>query len=304
VTFSWGFVVRHRGVTAAQPAYPIPPPTTVVGTFAYPLLRILGLPPINKASSIAWGEGRLISDLMKPLLESTIMATAALISPRMCEEVALPHSHGKSLRVGVAVYQELGRIIASPYKTGGQVKDIKSSKVLESRFFTDAIPKAFPVQAVGATYAPALMVKLLWVLNAEKLSKEINVSIDKLDSAGRKAVYGVVRIGSKEGIVALEEAMYVQNPRILDPGEKVNSRFYIEQSCVEALDPAMTAEIVLPDLQYKLTSYYLPAHIGSNTVIIPLAEGETPPLFRVLSPCKAIAIPNLEGVIGVTHIWA
>lgn len=39
----WGFIVRQPGASAAQTAYPLPPPTTVAGAFANPLARLLGI---------------------------------------------------------------------------------------------------------------------------------------------------------------------------------------------------------------------------------------------------------------------
>jgi len=287
---SWGFMVRYRGTTAAQPAFPIPPPTTVVGAFAYPLAKMLKLSPRTITSTgIEWGKGKLISEAMKPFLEATITASAGFLSH-------------KSIQTGLAVYQEPSRLIASPYKGGGEIERIKKAKFMESSFFEEALPRALPVQAIGAAYAPALIVELLWVIDVVKLSKQIGVSVDRIDNSAKKAVYGIVRIGSKESIVALENALYVENPKVIGPGEKMNSRLYMERACVEALDPTLTAEIIFPDLKFRLTPYYLPARISSNTIIIPLSEDSPLPLFRILDPCKAITIPSLEGVVGVARL--
>jgi CRISPR-associated protein Cas5a/b/c len=296
---SWGFTIRHRGTSAAQPSYPIPPPTTIVGSFAYPLLRLLGLTPHSK-SSINWGNGKLISEYMKPLLEATIVASAGLISPNFADKLRT-HPSRRKLSIGLAVYQEMGRIIASPYKSGGSFQQAIRAKFMEPEFFTKAIPVVLPVQAVGATYAPSLKLELIWAFDAEKLSKELDISVDKLRDAARKAIYGIVRIGSKESLVALEEAMYVENPVTRDAGEKVRTRLYIEHSCVEPLDPAFIAEIILPDLRYNLESFYVPCYIGSSNLIIPLSEDVQPPTFRVLDPCKVISIPELEKAVGVAR---
>ncbi len=297
--FSWGFIIRHKGTSAAQPAYPIPPPTTVVGAFAYPLIRLLGF-TINTKGPSEWGEGKLISDVMKPLLEATVTATAGLTSPRFVNK-SPSHSSRKTLQVGLAIYQEISRIIASPYKSGGSFQEAVKVRFMESDFFTKALPVVLPVQAAGAAYAPALKVELMWIVDVEKLSEGLGVSIEKLDNTARRAIYGVVRVGSKEGLVALEEAIYAENPIIRGPGEKISTRLYMERFCAETLNPTLTTEIILPNLRYTLTPYYVPANIGSSNLIVPLSEDTPPPTFRVLSPCKAIVTPGLESIVGVAR---
>lgn len=297
---SWGFIIRHRGTSAAQPAYPIPPPTTIVGAFAYPLVRLLNLSTRNKDIR-KWGEGKLISEIMEPLLEATITASAGLTSPKFTSK-SPTHSSYRTLRVGLAIYQEINRIIASPYKSGGSFQSAVRVKFMESNFFAKALPVTLPVQATGAAYAPALKVELMWIIDAEKLSRELGVSVEKLDSIAKKAVHGVVRIGSKEGIVALEEAVYAEKPVIRGPGEKVSTRLYIERFCAEPLNPTLITEIIMPSLRYSPTPYYVPASIGSSNLIIPLSEDMPPPIFRILSPCRAIIAPEVEVAVGVTRL--
>lgn len=297
---SWGFIVRHRGTSAAQPAYPIPPPTTVVGAFAYPLVRLLGFSTRGKGIG-EWGEGKLVSEVMKPLLEATITASAGLISLKFASKSPMYSSY-RTLQVGLAIYQEISRIIASPYKSGGSFQKAVKAKFMESDFFKEALPVVLPVQATGAAYAPALKIELMWVVDIEKLSRELGVSVEKLDGVARKAIYGIVRIGSKEGLVALEEVIYAENPVTRGPGEKVSTRLYVERFCAETLNPTLTTEIVIPDLRYSLTPYYMPAFIGSSNLIVPLSEDMPPPTFRILSPCKAIIAPGLEAAVGVARL--
>ncbi|MGB9828166.1 MAG: CRISPR-associated protein Cas5 [Thermosphaera sp.] len=314
-TLSWGFIVRHKGVTAAQPAYPVTPPTTVVGAFGYPLARLLELPihvekigkeekkPKRKKSeevyTIDWGEGKLVSEPMKPLLEATITASAAVVSPRFSISKSASASR-RIIQVGLAVYQEIGKIVSSPYKSGGSYQKAFSYNPMDSEFFTYSIPTLLPAQAVGAVYAPALKVELLWVVDIEKLSRELGVSIEKLDSVAGRAVYSVVRIGSKEGLVALEKAYYFKNPTVLEAKEKVRTRLYVEESCIEkALDPSRVVKITMPNLRYSTVTYHVPALIGSNNLIIPLDEETPPPSFEIKESCKAIALPGLENVVGV-----
>lgn len=279
VTFSWGFIVRFFGVSAAQPSYPIPPPTTVVGAFAYSLSRILDINPVGVG--ITWGNGRLISDSMKPFLEATILASAGLLS--------------SEVSAGVAVHQEIGRIIASPYKGGGEIDRIRKAKYIE-----EVIQRALPVQAIGGAYGPGTKLELLWAVDIDNLSKEIGISVERLNDAARKAIYGITRIGSKEGIVAVERAIYIEKPEVAGTRGRIRTRLYVDHECVEdVIDPAYVIELLIPDLKYRLKRYYIPAQGGSNNVILALREDVPPPRFRISDRCKAIEIPGLEGVAGV-----
>ncbi len=279
VTLSWGFIVRFFGVSAAQPSYPVPPPTTVVGAFAYSLSRVLGLNPAG--AGIRWGDGRLVSDTMKPFLEATVLASAGLLS--------------SGASAGVAVHQEINRIIASPYKSGGDVSNIREPKHIE-----DAIQRALPVQAVGGAYSPGLKLELLWAVDMNRLSKEFDISVERLDDAAKKAVHGVVRVGSKEGIVAIEKSIYIEKPDVAGTGGRIRTRLYVDHECVEeVLDPAYVIKLLIPDLRYRLKRYYVPARGGSNNIILALREDMPSPRFRITNECKAVGIPGLEGVIGV-----
>jgi len=286
VNLSWGFTLRFRGTSAAQPAYPLPTPTTVVGAFAYPLARLLNLRPYT-SETYEWGSGRLISNTMKIFLESTLTASAGLVAV---------NTH----TTGLAVYSELGRIIAVPYKGGSELNRIRRP-LYSDEFFTDSIPRALPVQALGSVYAPNTYLELSWIIDVEKLSRELRVSIEYLDRVAEKAVYGVTGIGSKEGIVAVEPVYvrYIKNPVEIRGGEKFRTRLYVDEVCAEPLDPSYVFEVTLPDIKYRDKLYYLPARIASKVLIIPLREELKPPVFRVLDPCKAITIPGEDIALGV-----
>jgi CRISPR-associated protein Cas5a/b/c len=297
VLTTWGFVVRHRGVSAAQPAYLVPPPPTIVGAFGYPLIRALGSPQ-KGGGKIKWGEGILISEAMEPLLEATVVACGGFVSPAI--DISDHASRKRSVRTGLAVYQESVRIIAVPYRTGGQMSNVRRAVPGTSLFFENAIPLVLPVQALGATYAPHIKLELLWVVDIEKLSKEFDVSVDKLDNTAQKAVYGVVRIGSKESLVVVEGAKYVREIKIYEPGMKIQTRLYVPKTCAE-LYAGSASELIIPDLEYRLSYFYLPAEIASNNLVIPLPEGYPPPTFKILDRCKAYSIDIGVTGIGVIH---
>lgn len=276
VNLSWGFVVRYLGTSASQPSYLLPPPTTVVGAFGYPLLRLLGRK--DYAEVEAHERGRVLTKDMKALLNSTL-ASASGIPP--IEEGIL---------VGVATYQEISRIIGLPYKGSSEAK----------RFVEEPTPKdiarAMPVQAVGASYGPKATLDLVWVVNVEKLAKELKVSVKDIDSVGPIAVKGVSRIGSKEGIVAvLPESSYITQVQVLNPGDRFKSYMYTPANCVQLLDSAYAHEVILPDLKYAHTTFYVPALTVSGSFLLPLSKFI--PTFKLMEPCKAYTFK--EGIVAV-----
>lgn len=287
-SMTWGFTVRYKGVSAAQPSYPVPPPTTVIGAFGYALARILDLNPYQGFDSEKVGNGYIISFTMKVFLESTITASAALVKP-------------KGLISGLSIYLEPTRLIASAYKGGTELTRIKKAKIFTDEFFADALNRMLPVQATGSAYAPELLLDLLWIVDADKLSKELGLRREEFDKIASKAVHGVVRVGSKEGLVAIQKAGYYTKASTLSTGGGFRTRFYVPAECVEPLDREFVAEIELPGLSYSPRRFYIAAQLASQNIIIPLPEDLLPPQYRLLSGCTSYTVPleGAESLVGV-----
>ncbi|WP_448577119.1 CRISPR-associated protein Cas5 [Thermosphaera sp.] len=273
-TLSWGFIVRYKEVSAAQPSYILPPPTTIVGAFSYPLARILGLIdklPENKV----YKNGYLVSKTMKTFLESTIAASA-----------------GVAGEGGLVMHQELSKIHASIYKDGSDANNIRAEP-FTGKFYGKSLPRIFPVQAVGATYAPGVKLYMTWVLDVDKLLKNlrengVGIGEKDLDSAAQLAVHGVTRIGSKEGIVAVDPDLtgYERNPEIVNPGGKIRTIQYVPSECVDPEE--MIPQITLPYLDYSPRLFYIPSASASNILLKPYSV-PTGKWLRVKHPCKAYA---------------
>lgn len=283
VGLSWGFVVRFLGTSAAQPSYLLPPPTTIVGAFAYPLLRLLGISPRSFDKPDSHGDGRVLSRLMKILLSSTAAASCGVP----------PIEKGPS--VGFSIHQEVSRIVGLPYKGGTEARRFAEEPAHE------AVTRAMPVQAVGASYGPRAVIDLLWVVDIARLASELRVRVSDIDSIGSIAVKGVSRLGSKEGIVAVhpERTLYTGDLRSIQPGEFFRSYMYIPAGCAQLLDEGYAYEVLLPDLRYRHTAFYVPASTVSGSVLMPL-KGATA-RFKLVEPCRAYTYDKglEEGVVGV-----
>ena len=280
VTLSWGFTVRYREVSAAQPSYILPPPTTVVGAFGRSFGKLLGLldAPLKDPLDPEHKEGYVISRAMKFFLESTVAASAGIIGTG-----------------GLVVHQELSKIHASIYKGDKELSRIKAEP-FSKKFYKESLSRIFPALAVGASYGPGIKIYLSWVLDVDKLldkfkKNRIFLKEEDIDSVGPLAVHGLTRIGSKEGIVASEPELtgYEKNPKIISEGEKVRTIQYVQSECVD-LEETIPL-VFLPSIDYKLKQYYVPSTDASNSFLIPFttAHGRW---MRLKNQCKAYAPKN------------
>jgi CRISPR-associated protein Cas5a/b/c len=246
VRLHWGFIVRVKGATAAQPALVLPPPTTVVGAFAYPLARLLGLrdePPSARKGA----KKPVITDVFECFLKATRGASAGLdpMSP-----------------TGLSSYMETTRIMGFVYKTGGQVNKVLKEPIYKS------ISTIMPVQPLGATYSPGGVVHIGALIDVEDLARCLGVGVDDVEDAAVKACHGVSRLGSKEGVVSVLEAAYGEP-------EAVEGDFYtlgyVPASMVSKRVPELVVSVYLYDLDYNLTEYYVAAgwRISSQNILTP-----------------------------------
>ncbi len=258
VTVHSTFIVRQVGASAAQLAYVLPPPPTVVGAFMNPLARMLGLgEEVNRRAYGAAG-----SRVMHCALKATLAAAAGLA----------PSS------IGVAVHAEPSRIIGAPYKAGGSYQ-----KALKKPPY-EAADELLPVQAVGYTSAPLTHLHLAWLVNVEALSKCLGAELSVKEM--RRAVWSVYRIGSREGLVSVLEASVYEpeDVEVLVEGSRFRTLLYQPESCSEPLAATPPPKIVLYDLAYREARFVAVSGIGGPVILTPPTE---PLLFALRSGCSA-----------------
>ena len=260
VELHWGFIVRLVGTSASQPAYPLPPPTTVVGAFMNPLARILGV-----------GEGgqprrlhRVISRAMECALRATLAASAGVLP-------------GKT---GVAVYEEPSRILGGAYKAGGSYeKAVKQPPYI-------AVQELLPVQGTGAASAPKLRLVLAWLLDLGKIQSCLDVTIGSQEL--ESAAWSVYRVGSREGLVSTIEAAHYGGEELetLGPGERFESILYQPEECSQPLEARYTVIPLPTHPDYREASFITPTTLkGATTMLTPASE---PLLQAVREGCIAV----------------
>ncbi|MCE4624522.1 MAG: hypothetical protein F7C35_01475 [Desulfurococcales archaeon] len=262
----WGYIVRQPGATAAQAAYILPPPTTVVGAFANPLARILGVPDYTEKRRRIPLPVR--NRYMECLLTSTLAAGAGLVpSPKV--------------NVGVVTYEEPSRIMGTPYKAGGSYQAALKKPIYLS------ITELLPVQAAGAASAPDGLVAIAWLFDIERLGHcmEVEVSLEDLE----RAAWGVYRLGSREGLSypLLAGAARGNDLDIISEGI-YESLLYQDLSCASKRS-GLTSTVPLTGLDYVEREYIVPSGpIGGVNVITPPPE---PPVFYIREPgCRAAGV--------------
>ncbi|MDM7275200.1 MAG: hypothetical protein P3X22_003645 [Thermoprotei archaeon] len=286
VALHWGYIIRVPGATAAQPALTLAPPTTVAGAFAASLLRVLGFREgIILRAGRAGVEGAF-SKVFECILKSTVAASMGLHPIR---------DEG----VGLSVIMEPSRLIAAPYKTGGDRRAFEESP-WSIGFYKEGITKALPVQAVGATYGPSALVDLVWAVDVESLVKCLpyeGASVENIDRVGHYAVYGVTRLGSKEGICSAVAACYVEEPVVINVGETFTAHTYVPAKCVAPLHSQLVSRVQMWDLSYLYEDYYAPSKTTLTLAYPPAYDPSVLPSYRLVDGCKAyhIKVDKLPG---------
>ncbi|MEB2835840.1 MAG: hypothetical protein GSR80_001081 [Desulfurococcales archaeon] len=273
VVLHWGFIVRQLGASAAQLAYALPPPPTVVGAFANPLARILGLgEEVDRRLAPAG------SRVMACALKATLAAAAGLGGP-----------------VGSAVHAEPSRIAAALYKTGGDY-----SRALREPAYL-AADRLLPVQAEGAASAPGAILHLAWLVDLEGLSACLSEAYGRGVSVSSRealaAAWSVYRLGSREGLASTVVARLYGAGELeeLGEGSAFESILYQHADCVEPGEPV--ASVTLYDSSYREAVYYVPSGPSGPSVVSPPAR---PALFEARSGCRVVR-PHGRGELAIAY---
>ncbi|HID41996.1 MAG TPA: type I-A CRISPR-associated protein Cas5 [Pyrodictium sp.] len=245
VELAWGFSVRYAGASAAQPALPIPPPTTIVGFYAEPLARLLDLPEYRGPKKTPCSPAALLA-------EHTLAASAGL-SP--------------DSKTGLVVHSDLSHVVTLPYQ--------RKRKNEWEKF-------AFAAQAVGAAYGPAARLYLALVVDIEGFARMLG---DRPETVAGMLAWSGWRLGSKEGLVsvvraeALEpeapvkgvfETILYQEGSLAEPISRIE---LVEKVHMWKLEPRLfCGETFIPNY----VTYHLPAAASSTPSILLPLRGELP----------------------------
>ncbi|MCE4628241.1 MAG: hypothetical protein F7C34_03730 [Desulfurococcales archaeon] len=257
----WGYIVRQPGATAAQAAYILPPPTTVVGAYANPLARILGVPDYAERRR---GGLPVRNKYMECLLASTLAAGAGLVGLG-------------AIRVGAVTYEEPARIMGTPYKSGGSYQ-----KAVKQPIYLSAT-ELLPVQAAGAASAPGAVMAMAWLLDASRLEGCLRRSVSTGDL--ERAAWGVYRLGSREGLAHPVEAGAIAGGALDEKDRGFYKSLLYQDSLCASREEGYTVQAALLGLDYRERVYLVPSGLlgGANILTPP----ERAPTFYLRPGCRA-----------------
>jgi len=249
----WGFIVRQLGASAAQLAYPLPPPTTVAGAFMAALGRALGLreEPLYR--------GGVLGKPMYCALQATAAAAAGIV------------------RGGSASYDEPARLVGAGYKGGASyLQAVKQPPYI-------GMQEVMPVQGVGASAAPDTVMALAWLFDPRRLAGCLGVAAGDVEAAAGEAALLVHRLGSREGFYSAVAGGVAEYEEVEGGGFK--SILYQREACARPLTGG-TARLQLPvPPDYRVEGHAVPTGpLGGSYIATAPAS---PVDFRVERGCAA-----------------
>ncbi|HWQ18101.1 MAG TPA: type I-A CRISPR-associated protein Cas5a [Sulfolobales archaeon] len=168
VRFLWGFSIRRPSVSKAQPSYSTIPPTTLIGALSAPIA-------VSKKYGEVVARGRSIYSASTIAMD--FVATASL---------AFEERRG---RAPVGIYwEDLNRYAIHQFQ--------RRERRAEREYMFGAI-------GVGKIYAPDAIAKIVYVID---MAKARSVLGDTWRNDLIRYAYQITRIGSKESLVAVENA--------------------------------------------------------------------------------------------------
>jgi CRISPR-associated protein Cas5 subtype I-A len=208
---SWGFSVREPNVSATQPSLELPPPTTVLGALSYGMAKTLGL---NYETFLVEKHGKSKRSKGDPSVMLTTLPQ--LLSEAMVYAGATVETYSP--------YNDINRHVTRIYQREERKDDPKYK---------------FGAVQVGKVYVTGL-VKGLVAFDADKLEEVLRDLKALVPSAGWnksledllvESAYRITRIGTKEGIIAVEYAKAGEARKVNDV--KFNSSFYQPEKAID-----------------------------------------------------------------------
>jgi CRISPR-associated protein Cas5a/b/c len=197
--YHWGFWIRSPGTSKYQSTTPIPPPTTLIGAIAFPLIK-RGVLKLN---------GQQIMGETIKLEESNILSPAAVLEKYIvCTSAYLDNI--------AIIWEDLSRYNTLLFQE--TTKDKEDEKLAGGRRYlmkyrTGALP-------VGKVFYPGGVLTAAFLID-KSMSKILD---GNLESELEKSAWEITRVGSKESIVSVTDVK-ISEARLLKE-KKVKTKYY------------------------------------------------------------------------------
>jgi CRISPR-associated protein Cas5 subtype I-A len=207
LVFHWGFWVRTPYTSRYQSSLSIPPPTTLIGALVNPLIS-LGYVRLNGID----GEVVMLEDKQaSPIAEFKDMIPTA----SFYYDNAFAFS-----------YSDINRYIGLHFQT--TTKDKEREKAAGGRRY---LPEyRFMALKVGKVTAPSSNGVACYLIDEEEVERLLGKD---WKHAIQIAAHSINRIGSKESIVSVDSVNMIEDVKVRNPSERINTKCYIPLRCTD-----------------------------------------------------------------------
>lgn len=201
VTFHWGFWVRAPFTSRYQESLTIPPPTTLIGALAEPLIQL---------------------GFLKGVRGETIKTDLGVSSAASLLDSIIPTASFcfDGTQNGFA-YEDINRYITLHYQQ--KAKDPSGIRRYLPQYRTGAL-------RVGKVSMPSGRGIACYIIDADAAH---GIFSDDPERSLLQAAYNITRLGSKESIVSVESAEIIPNPTTLKPPLEIKTRYYFPYRLAE-----------------------------------------------------------------------
>jgi len=212
VQYHWGFWVRTPATSKFQSSLSIPPPTTIIGSITYPLIKRGSLTITDKKKKVKEKvKGEVMLDSkgfpMSPaaILENHMTATARFNTGSNDGKQPVPYVWEDINKYNTILFQE-------------KTMATEEEKLVHGRRYL--MKYRFGAVSTGKVYYPSGELTAI-LLVSDSISEVISGNVDE---ELKLAAWEITRMGSKESIVSVKDVKVVKAEPIDD--KKVNTSCY------------------------------------------------------------------------------
>ncbi|MEJ5292440.1 MAG: type I-A CRISPR-associated protein Cas5a [Candidatus Methanosuratincola sp.] len=221
--YHWGYWVRVPGTSKQQSAFPLPPPTTLVGALSFPLARDGAL----KETST---EGRFAGETLIDIKNKNL-------NPRSAAAVFQGAVLGAAISLSdrAIMWEDINKYTTLHFQT--TTKDKAEEKAAGGRRYLDKYKTGAIIS--GKVFYPKGKATLFYVIDEDAVARAIHPPWER---RLEEACWGISRIGSKESIFSVSKVKFFDLSKT--EREKVKTKLYF---------PAGAGEVDFGEKFYKLT---------------------------------------------------
>jgi len=255
--YHWGFWIRSPGTSKYQSTTPIPPPTTLIGAIAFPLIK-RGVLKLN---------GRQIKGEVIKLKEGSISSPAAVLE----KYVVCASAYFDNVAV---VWEDLSRYNTILFQETTKSKEdeiLAGGRRYLMKYRTGGLP-------VGKVFYPSGVLTIAFLID-----KSMGKIVDgNLENELEKTAWEMTRIGSKESIVSITDVKLFEAELLKE--REVKTKYYFPAILGHVVEGSGTHYTEMfwsggwgREADTRFEEYVIPGSrtpIGSELITVELTRGK------------------------------